>query len=256
MVRVGGIEWTNLGGGSTVQIDMVDILSISWLRVHGGSDSSELDVKANSQRLYKFVGFLFAGNSLAFSSESKEAFEIPLMDISTTKVIGQNDVAVNFHTDDTTSDTDALVSLTFHVPDDNPQFGGHKTQSVAKVFQRSITANKASADFKKELVDVTKAPHSEDDDEDSKDSKTKALPPQPHHHLSHDDLQSFMFSPVKESIVFLETTHRYMIDKITYGNTDDLSKSSHAAHSHPLLPSQLKMRNPKTQTSALCDPGE
>lgn len=45
---------------------------------------------------------LVAGNMLTFQVGSKQAFEVPLSDVSQTQMQGKNDVVLEFHVDDTT----------------------------------------------------------------------------------------------------------------------------------------------------------
>lgn len=185
-VHVGGILWKKQGGGKAVEVDKSDIAGLTWMKV---PRSNQLGVRIKDGLYYKFTGFRdqdvsslttyfqnncgitpeekqlsvsgknwgeidINGNTLAFIVGSKQAFEISLADVSQTQLQGKNDVALEFHVDDTTgaNEKDSLMEITFHIPNSNTQFVGDETHPPAQVFRDKIVAMADVSDGEEAVV--------------------------------------------------------------------------------------------------------
>ncbi|GAU43803.1 hypothetical protein TSUD_247920 [Trifolium subterraneum] len=168
----GGILWKRQGGGKSIEVDKADIVSVTWMKV---PRSNQLGVQIKDGLFYKFTGFRdqdvlsltnffqntfgiavkekqlsvsgrnwgevdLNGNMLAFMVGSKQAFEVPLADVSQTNLQGKNDVILEFHVDDTTgaNEKDSLMEISFHIPNSNTQFVGDENTPPAQVFRDKI----------------------------------------------------------------------------------------------------------------------
>ncbi|AES99589.1 putative chromatin remodeling & transcriptional activation HMG family [Medicago truncatula] len=168
----GGILWKRQGGGKSIEVDKSDIVSVTWMKV---PKSNQLGVQIKDGLFYKFTGFRdqdvvsltsffqntfgitvkekqlsvsgrnwgevdLNGNMLAFMVGSKQAFEVPLADVSQTNLQGKNDVILEFHVDDTTgaNEKDSLMEISFHIPNSNTQFVGDENCPPAQVFRDKI----------------------------------------------------------------------------------------------------------------------
>ncbi|CAJ2653388.1 unnamed protein product [Trifolium pratense] len=170
----GGIFWKRQGGGKSIEVDKADIVSVTWMKV---PRSNQLGVQIKDGLFYKFTGFRdqdvlsltnffqntfgitvkekqlsvtgrnwgevdLNGNMLVFMVGSKQAFEVPLADVSQTNLQGKNDVILEFHVDDTTgaNEKDSLMEISFHIPNSNTQFVGDVNTSPAQVFCNNIVS--------------------------------------------------------------------------------------------------------------------
>ncbi|KAJ7970953.1 FACT complex subunit SSRP1 [Quillaja saponaria] len=171
-ISSGGILWKKQGGGKAIDVDISDILGVTWMKV---PRTNQLGVQIKDGLNYKFTGFrdqdvasltLFFqntcgktvvekqlsvsgrnwgevdlnGNMLTFMVSSKQAFEVSLADVSQTQLQGKNDVILEFHVDDTTgaNEKDSLMELSFHIPNSNTQFVGDENCPPAQVFREKI----------------------------------------------------------------------------------------------------------------------
>ncbi|XVF82641.1 hypothetical protein PTKIN_Ptkin16aG0065400 [Pterospermum kingtungense] len=168
----GGISWKKQGGGKAVQVDKSEILGVTWMKV---PRTNQLGVRIKDGLYYKFTGFRdqdvasltnffqnncgiipeekqlavsgrnwgevdLNGNMLTFMTDSKQAFEVSLADVSQTQLQGKNDVILEFHVDDTTgaNEKDSLMEISFHIPNSNTQFVGDDNHPPAQVFRDKI----------------------------------------------------------------------------------------------------------------------
>jgi structure-specific recognition protein 1 len=53
-VHSGGLAWKKQGGGKTIQIDKVDVTSVTWMKV---PRAYQLAVRIKDGLLYRFIGF-------------------------------------------------------------------------------------------------------------------------------------------------------------------------------------------------------
>jgi structure-specific recognition protein 1 len=53
-VHSGGLAWKRQGGGKTIQIDKVDVTSVTWMKV---PRAYQLAVRIKDGLLYRFIGF-------------------------------------------------------------------------------------------------------------------------------------------------------------------------------------------------------
>ncbi|KAL8471526.1 hypothetical protein ACS0TY_028968 [Phlomoides rotata] len=173
-VYSGGILWKKQGGGKAVEVDKSDLLGLTWMKV---PRSNQLGIRTKDGLYYKFTGFRdpdvaslntffqsnfgtvpeekqlsvsgknwgevdLNGNTLTFVVGAKEAFEISLADVAQTQLQGKNDVTLEFHVDDTTgaNEKDALMEISFHIPNSNTQFVGDENQPSAQVFRDKIVS--------------------------------------------------------------------------------------------------------------------
>uniref|UniRef100_A0A0C9RIY2 FACT complex subunit SSRP1 n=1 Tax=Wollemia nobilis TaxID=56998 RepID=A0A0C9RIY2_9CONI len=173
-IYAGGIVWKKQGGGKVVEVGKTDISSLSWTRVPRGY---QLGVKLNAGLNVKFTGFReqdvsnltnymkntmgitpeeknlslsgrnwgevnIDGNMLSFIVGMQQAFEVSLADVSQTQLQGRNDVALEFHVDDTTgaNEKDSLIELSFHIPNTNTSFTGDEARPPAQIFRDKIMA--------------------------------------------------------------------------------------------------------------------
>ncbi|KVH92705.1 hypothetical protein Ccrd_005231, partial [Cynara cardunculus var. scolymus] len=171
-VHSGCLLWKKQGGSKSVEVDIADIVRITWMKV---PRSNQLGVQVNNGVKYKFDGFRdqdvsslinffqnscsitaeekqlsvsgknwgefdINGNMLSFLVGSKQAFEVSLADVSQTQIQGKDDVVLEFRKDDITgaNETDSLVEMSFHIPSSNTQFVGDKNNSPAQVFLKNI----------------------------------------------------------------------------------------------------------------------
>ncbi|KAF8408055.1 hypothetical protein HHK36_007196 [Tetracentron sinense] len=167
-VHSGGIVWKKLGGGKAIEVDKVDIVGVTWMKV---PRTYQLGIRIKDGLFYKFTGFRdqdvitltsfiqktigvtpeekqlsvsgrnwgeieLNENMLTFLVGSKQAFEVSLTDVSQAQLQGKNDVILEFHVDDTTgaNEKDSLVEISFHVLNSNTQFVGNETRPPAQVF--------------------------------------------------------------------------------------------------------------------------
>ncbi|OVA13298.1 Structure-specific recognition protein [Macleaya cordata] len=171
-VHSGGIAWKKQGGGKVVEVDKVDIVGVTWMKV---PRTYQLGIRIKDGLFYKFTGFRdqdvsslttfiqnnigvtpeekqlsvsgrnwgeigLNGNMLAFLVGAKQAFEVSLADVSQTQMQGKNDVVLEFHVDDTTgaNEKDSLVEMSFHIPNSNTQYVGDEAHPPAQVFRDKI----------------------------------------------------------------------------------------------------------------------
>eukprot|EP00850_Spirogloea_muscicola_P016441 SM000133S26807 [mRNA] locus=s133:237050:240727:+ [translate_table: standard] len=73
---------------------------------------------------------------LSFNQAAKQAFEVPVADVSGTQMQGKSDVLLEFHVDDTAGaiEKDVLMEMTFHVPSNNTRYVGSEATPSAQVF--------------------------------------------------------------------------------------------------------------------------
>ncbi|XP_058744875.1 FACT complex subunit SSRP1-like [Vicia villosa] len=170
----GGILWRRQDGSKSIEVDKTDLMSVTWTKV---PKSNQLGVQNKDGSFHKFTGFRdqdvvsltsffqntfgvtvkekqlsvsgrnwgeidLNGNMLAFMVGSKQAFEVPLADISQTNLQGKNDVILEFHVDDTTgaNEKDSLMEISFHIPNSNTQFVGDENHPPAQVFRDKIVS--------------------------------------------------------------------------------------------------------------------
>eukprot|EP00262_Sarcandra_glabra_P010978 TRINITY_DN26688_c0_g1_i1.p1 TRINITY_DN26688_c0_g1~~TRINITY_DN26688_c0_g1_i1.p1 ORF type:complete len:646 (-),score=160.90 TRINITY_DN26688_c0_g1_i1:244-2181(-) len=171
-VHSGGIVWRKQGGGKVVEVDISDIVGVTWMKV---PRAHQLGVRIKDGLFYKFIGFRdqdvssltnfiqnsvgitpeekqlsvsgrnwgevdLNGNMLTFLVGSKQAFEVSLADVSQTQLQGKNEVVLEFHLDDTTgaNEKDSLMELSFHIPNASTQFVGDEARPPAQVFRDKI----------------------------------------------------------------------------------------------------------------------
>ncbi|KAJ7560156.1 hypothetical protein O6H91_04G116500 [Diphasiastrum complanatum] len=167
-IHSGGFVWKKAGGGKVVEVSKADISKLNWMRVPKGYQLGiwlkagsnvkfhgfrEQDMSSLSNYFSSKMGFLpeekmlavsgqnwgeidLEGNTLSFSVDGKQAFEVSVADVSQTQTQGKNDVVMDFHVDDTTSanEKDTLMEITFHVPNTNATFVGDEERPSAQVF--------------------------------------------------------------------------------------------------------------------------
>eukprot|EP00898_Chlorokybus_atmophyticus_P005311 jgi/Chlat1/5781/Chrsp387S00877 len=172
-VHQNGFLWRRAGGGKLVEVSKSDISRLQWMRM---PKAFQLVVCQKAGQNVKFDGFREAdlttltehakehfgmeleeqqlaltgrnwgdcdirGSMLNFKVGGKQAFDLPLADVSQAMLQGKNEVVIQFHIDDTTgaSEKDSLVELSFHIPQTNPDFEGDDDVPSAKVFHSRIT---------------------------------------------------------------------------------------------------------------------
>ncbi|KAJ0978333.1 hypothetical protein J5N97_013807 [Dioscorea zingiberensis] len=83
----------------------------------------------------------FKGKTLSFSLDSKNTFEVCLIDVAQTQLHGKTDVHLEFHSSDTTraNENNSLLDLSFHIPDSNTQFNAYDDRTPAQVFHDKIS---------------------------------------------------------------------------------------------------------------------
>uniref|UniRef100_A0A0D6QY19 FACT complex subunit SSRP1 n=1 Tax=Araucaria cunninghamii TaxID=56994 RepID=A0A0D6QY19_ARACU len=173
-IHSGGIIWRKQGGGKVVEVGKPDIAGLSWTRIPKGY---QLGVRLKAGLNVKFNGFReqdvsnltsymkntmgitpeeknlslsgrnwgevnIDGNMLSFIVGMQQAFEVSLADVSQTQLQGRNDVALEFHVDDTTgaNEKDSLIELSFHIPNTNTSFTGDESRPPAQIFRDKIMA--------------------------------------------------------------------------------------------------------------------
>ncbi|KAI3985786.1 hypothetical protein MKX01_026572 [Papaver californicum] len=171
-VHSGGIAWKKQGGGKVVEVDKVDVVGVTWMKI---PRTYQLGIRTKDGVFYKFTGFRdqdvsslttyiqtnigvtpaenqlsvsgrnwgevdLNGNMLTFVVGSKHCFEVSLADVSQTQMQGKNDVVLEFHVDDTTgaNEKDSLVEMSFHIPNSNTQYVGDENRPSAQVFRDKI----------------------------------------------------------------------------------------------------------------------
>ncbi|KAI3974171.1 hypothetical protein MKX01_033422 [Papaver californicum] len=171
-VHSGGIAWKKQGGGKVVEVDKVDVVGVTWMKI---PRTYQLGIRTKDGVFYKFTGFRdqdvsslttyiqtnigvtavekqlsvsgrnwgevdLNGNMLTFVVGSKHCFEVSLADVSQTQMQGKNDVGLEFHVDDTTgaNEKDSLVEMSFHIPNSNTQYVGDENRPSAQVFRDKI----------------------------------------------------------------------------------------------------------------------
>ncbi|KAI3846537.1 hypothetical protein MKX03_008219 [Papaver bracteatum] len=171
-VHPGGIAWKKQGGGKVVEVDKVDVVGVTWMKI---PRTYQLGIRTKDGVFYKFTGFRdqdvsslttyiqtnigvipaekqlsvsgrnwgevdLNGNMLTFVVGSKHGFEVSLADVSQTQMQGKNDVVLEFHVDDTTgaNEKDSLVEMSFHIPNSNTQYVGDENRPPAQVFRDKI----------------------------------------------------------------------------------------------------------------------
>ncbi|PWA44812.1 FACT complex subunit SSRP1 [Artemisia annua] len=78
------------------------------------------------------------GNMLSFKVEGRDTiFEIPLTDVTSIETIGENDVEVKFHIDNTVGATkvEIVMSVKLEIPNTSARFGGRVDSTPANEFQ-------------------------------------------------------------------------------------------------------------------------
>ncbi|KAL3629335.1 hypothetical protein CASFOL_026557 [Castilleja foliolosa] len=151
-----GIAWTKQGGVKAVDVNISNLLVLTWVKVLG---SNQLGVCTKDGIHYKFTGFRdqdvaslntffhlkfgtapeekqlsisgknwgevdLNGNTLTFLVGGKQAFEISLADFAQTQLQAKNDLKLENHADDTTgaNEKDSLMEISFHIPNSNTRF--------------------------------------------------------------------------------------------------------------------------------------
>ncbi|KAL5722623.1 hypothetical protein ACHQM5_006124 [Ranunculus cassubicifolius] len=172
-VHSGGIEWKRQGG-KEIKVHESDIVGLTWMKV---TKSFQLGVQTKDGQLHKFTGFHdqdfsnltnflqgnfgrtlevkelsvsghnwgevnMSGNVLSFLVGSKHAFDLCLADVSQAQLQGKEDVAFEFHADDTigADEKDSLIELSFHIPTSNTQYAGDEARSSAQVFHDKVVS--------------------------------------------------------------------------------------------------------------------
>ncbi|CAM6096643.1 unnamed protein product [Calypogeia fissa] len=156
-IHPGGFVWRKTGGGK-----VVDVGYQLAVKMRAGSNVKfsgfrEQDVTSLNPFLGANLGITpeekplaisgqnwgdaeLDGNMLSFVVGGKQAFEVSIADVSQTKMMGKNDVVLEFHVDDTTgaNEKDTLMELSFHVPSTNAAYIGDEERPSAQVFHEKI----------------------------------------------------------------------------------------------------------------------
>eukprot|EP00245_Coleochaete_scutata_P004557 TRINITY_DN17273_c0_g1_i1.p1 TRINITY_DN17273_c0_g1~~TRINITY_DN17273_c0_g1_i1.p1 ORF type:complete len:663 (+),score=213.11 TRINITY_DN17273_c0_g1_i1:162-2150(+) len=173
-VSEGGFVWKKSGGGKNVDVHRGDISKVAWTRIPKGF---QLTIRMKAGSTWKFNGFHeqdvstlssfmsgnmgispeerqlsvngrnwgeaeVEGNMLAFNVANRQAFEVCIADVSSATTQGQqkNEVVMEFHVDDTAgaSEKDALMEMSFHIPNTNTTYVGDEERPSAQVFYEKI----------------------------------------------------------------------------------------------------------------------
>ncbi|KAI3670010.1 hypothetical protein L6452_41574 [Arctium lappa] len=100
-VHSGCLLWKKQGGTKSVEVEMADIVRITWMKVPRSKlGVCRLRMSLHTNLMVSVIRTYLA-NMLSFNVGLKQAFEVSLADVSQTELQGKEDVLLEFHKADT-----------------------------------------------------------------------------------------------------------------------------------------------------------
>lgn len=133
--KVSAVHWsaTPTGGVLRVRSSDGDVHAFGGLGVEEAKSAAEFAEKEfgcsiGEKRMNvngrNWGDIAIEGNSAVFEVDGKTQFELDGKYIAEATVVGKNEVVMQFHTDDTVTEKDSLVEMSFYVPPGNETWAG------------------------------------------------------------------------------------------------------------------------------------